>query len=285
MNSIFSIRLRELRKSKRLTQRQVADLLHVAQTTIANYERGSRMPDLEKLAQIGVLFQVSIDYLLGKELQLLPEKELTIPQPEAYFNSLRNGDKSAARAIILRLIQYGMSTEQIYRQFMEQALVKTGDLWQAGEIAVWQEHLISEIVQINMALLKGARRQEAVQSKRILCLLPGEESHMIGLRMMGDLLEERGHQVHFLGNGLPADNVFEAIAKLKPDFVLLSVTMPGNVSSAKSMIRHIQQQLGVMSPHIIIGGKALEQLEDPRVQLNAYAECQTIEVLFSAIEQ
>lgn len=285
MNSIFSIRLRELRKSKRLTQRQVADLLHVAQTTIANYERGSRMPDLEKLAQIGVLFQVSMDYLLGKELQLLPEKELTIPQPEAYFNSLRNGDKSAARAIILHLIQYGMSTDQIYRQFMEQALVKTGDLWQAGEIAVWQEHLISEIVQINMALLKGARRQEAVQSKRILCLLPGEESHMIGLRMMGDLLEERGHQVHFLGNGLPADNVFEAIAKLKPDFVLLSVTMPGNVSSAKSMIRHIHQQLGVMSPHIIIGGKALEQLEDPRVQLNAYAECQTIEVLISAIEQ
>lgn len=284
MSEILASRLRELRKERRLTQRQVADELHVAQTTIANYENGTRLPDLEKLGQFAVLFQVSIDYLLGKELQILPPAEEPLPEPEDYFVSLKRGQKAKARHIVLRLLKEGLASQEIYQTFMERALIKTGDLWEAGEMAVWQEHLISEIIQNNMALIKGARKQPAKRPKKILCLLPGAESHMIGLRMMGDLLEEQSHQVHFLGNYLPADSVLEAIRTLTPDFVLLSVTMDANLDSAKTLSEQIKRALGDQAPKIIIGGKAFDRLKQPQKALQVHAYCESFTGLMRVID-
>lgn len=281
MSHVLAQRLRELRKNLRLTQQELADQLHVAQTTIANYEKGTRLPDLEKLAQLSVLFRVSVDYLLGKELQLLPSDEPKLSRQD-YFASLKTGDKLTSRRIILGLLRDGMDSQSIYRKFLTPTLEKTGDLWEAGKLAVWQEHLISETITNHLALMKGARRQEALVPKRILCLLPGAEAHMIGLRMMGDLLEEKGHQVHFLGNYLPTNNVLQAIDSLLPDFVLLSVTMDSNLDSAKVLIDSIRQHASQEKPTIIIGGKAVDRFND---NLGADAVCQVFEKLLQLVEK
>jgi methanogenic corrinoid protein MtbC1/DNA-binding XRE family transcriptional regulator len=65
--SIFSDSLRELRKTKNLTQRELGDILGIGQTTVANYEQGARFPDSEMLVKIADFFTVSLDFLLGRE--------------------------------------------------------------------------------------------------------------------------------------------------------------------------------------------------------------------------
>lgn len=59
--------LRELRYSKQLTQTQLANDLGLAFSTISMYERGSRNPDFETLEAIADYFNVTIDYILGKD--------------------------------------------------------------------------------------------------------------------------------------------------------------------------------------------------------------------------
>lgn len=63
---IFSQRLRELRLKKGLTQKQVADMLHVQRSTYTQYETG-RVPSIETVRKLARVFGVSVDYLLGVE--------------------------------------------------------------------------------------------------------------------------------------------------------------------------------------------------------------------------
>lgn len=63
---IFQERLVEQRKLNKLTQRQLAEYLNIAQPSYIRYENGSSEPSLENLVKIADLFDVSIDYLLGR---------------------------------------------------------------------------------------------------------------------------------------------------------------------------------------------------------------------------
>ena len=63
----FGELLAELRQDKGLTQKQLGRVLSVSTGTISNYENGVHYPDLEKLVALADYFQVSTDYLLGRE--------------------------------------------------------------------------------------------------------------------------------------------------------------------------------------------------------------------------
>lgn len=64
--SLFGNRLRQLRKEDNLTQKELADNLGLAFSTISMYERGIREPDFETTESIADFFNVSMDFLLGK---------------------------------------------------------------------------------------------------------------------------------------------------------------------------------------------------------------------------
>lgn len=62
---VFSERLRDLRKSAGLTQQQISERLHISQQSYARYESGTGEPNLETLAKIAAILDVTSDYLLG----------------------------------------------------------------------------------------------------------------------------------------------------------------------------------------------------------------------------
>lgn len=62
----FGERVSELRKDRGLKQKDIANLLNVAVSTVSNYETDSHEPDLENLCKLADLLGVSTDYLLGR---------------------------------------------------------------------------------------------------------------------------------------------------------------------------------------------------------------------------
>ena len=65
--NIFCERLKELRKSKGLSQKQLADYFQTTNSTICDWERGRSQPDLESLYELAKFFEVTSDYLIGLE--------------------------------------------------------------------------------------------------------------------------------------------------------------------------------------------------------------------------
>lgn len=57
-------RLRDFREDRDISQKQMAELLNVAQTTYSDYERGKINIPLETLKKLALFFDTSIDYLL-----------------------------------------------------------------------------------------------------------------------------------------------------------------------------------------------------------------------------
>lgn len=64
---IFQERLIEQRRIYGYTQRQVAQMLGIAQPSYIRYENGTAQPTQETLVKIADIFDVSIDYLLGRK--------------------------------------------------------------------------------------------------------------------------------------------------------------------------------------------------------------------------
>ena len=65
MMSIFSERLKELRKEKGLTQKELANKVNMGQGGYTHWETGKREPNFKKLILLAKYLSVSTDYLLG----------------------------------------------------------------------------------------------------------------------------------------------------------------------------------------------------------------------------
>ncbi len=62
----FQERLLEQRKLQHLTQCQVAKYLNIAQPSYIRYENGTAEPSIDTLIKLADLFDVTIDYLVGR---------------------------------------------------------------------------------------------------------------------------------------------------------------------------------------------------------------------------
>lgn len=75
----FGAKLAELRQDQKMTQRTLAEHLHVTPGTISNYENSNHLPDVEKLVDLADLFDVSTDYLLDRSSSQLPLSQWNAP--------------------------------------------------------------------------------------------------------------------------------------------------------------------------------------------------------------
>lgn len=61
--------LKSLRESRKITQSQLGEYLGAKKSAISLWESGKRQPDQETLVRIATYFDVTVDYLLGREEQ------------------------------------------------------------------------------------------------------------------------------------------------------------------------------------------------------------------------
>lgn len=65
MENLFKQRLKELRKERQLTQKQVATTLNKSETGYASWEQGLSEPCINDLIAICKYYNVTLDYLVG----------------------------------------------------------------------------------------------------------------------------------------------------------------------------------------------------------------------------
>ena len=59
------MRIKDLREDNDLTQKQIADILHIKQNTYSQYENGQRQLPLQFLITLARYYNTSTDYILG----------------------------------------------------------------------------------------------------------------------------------------------------------------------------------------------------------------------------
>lgn len=64
---VFRERLQQLREKRRISRQILSELCGLHPDAIRRYERGECEPNLESLIAISDFFDVSVDYLIGRE--------------------------------------------------------------------------------------------------------------------------------------------------------------------------------------------------------------------------
>lgn len=101
-------RLKEIRKRLGLKQDDVAKYLNISAATYSRYENGIHEPDIETLIKLADFFNVSIDYLLGREESAIERLEKNLaqldPNIQQAYRSLQEMDEEDL-AMTLELIK------------------------------------------------------------------------------------------------------------------------------------------------------------------------------------
>lgn len=83
-------RLKSLRISKGISQRDVANYLGIDRTTYLKYENGSSNPNISRLAKLANFFGTTPDYLLGEDNEQANTTIKHIVEQDPNLNELLN---------------------------------------------------------------------------------------------------------------------------------------------------------------------------------------------------
>lgn len=115
-------RIKKLREKAGITQKKLAERLHISNTTLSQYESGQRIPSDEIKLKIADYFDVSLDFLFGNSKMYQKEK---VPLSEKKGNLI-----------------------------VQRALKDTGLLNQDGNLSEKGGKIISEFIFNNANMLK-----------------------------------------------------------------------------------------------------------------------------------
>ncbi len=99
--------LKSLRKSKGISQEELAGKLNVVRQTISKWEKGMSVPDSELLIKIAEVFEVSVSELLGKEIPTDTESKNDISDQLQRINeqlAVRNRRSKTVMKVILGVV-------------------------------------------------------------------------------------------------------------------------------------------------------------------------------------
>lgn len=95
-------RIRELRKRRNMTLRELASELGIPFTTLGNYERGDRSPDFGLVLEIAKYFGVSMDYLTRGD-DIVNFNEYQVIRYTEDFNQMLSKTEPGVREQILKI--------------------------------------------------------------------------------------------------------------------------------------------------------------------------------------
>lgn len=88
--------LKNLRKKRNLTQKDVADAIGITFQTYSYYETGRTKPTPETLCKLADFFGVTVDELLGRTPQLFDDARVERPEVLELFDQLNVGEQERA---------------------------------------------------------------------------------------------------------------------------------------------------------------------------------------------
>lgn len=121
MKETFGQRFLRLRKSRDLTQEDIAKKLNISAQAVSKWENDISSPDISLLPEIASIFNITVDELLGKETnktEVLPEgKRKDINSMMLYINILSaDGDKvkvNLPMSLIIACVNSGINISNI----------------------------------------------------------------------------------------------------------------------------------------------------------------------------
>jgi diguanylate cyclase (GGDEF)-like protein len=173
-----------------------------------------------------------------------------------FGEALRSGDSAQAERVMDDALLAGVPPVAIQALIIAPAMNHIGELWESNVISVADEHLATAISRAVLIRLFDALHVGRVRSRERLVIAAVEgQHHVLGLRMVADVLEGAGFDVMFLGSGVPLEGLRCFVVRHRPAVVGLGFNIAvdvGHLAEAILAIHEVSPE-----PRIMLGGRAV----------------------------
>lgn len=163
-------------------------------------------------------------------------------------------DGDAIDAELTRL-SYLVDAQSLFSRIVAPVLSEVGERWEAGELSIAQEHLLSE--KVELALRAALRTLERRDGPLAVVGCVDGETHVLGLLGAAIRLATSGWRVVVLGASTPPVAVGDVTRSMAPRLVGLSVTRPP--PSPRPLFKAYAKEIG--STPWVVGGAATNDVE------------------------
>ena len=207
------------------------------------------------------------DYLLAhhaafKELSSVQKEIAVNQQHKALFDRLAisffEGKKEEFYEIAQENLHFfGGDIFVFIQQILNPLMYQVGKMWQYNKISVAKEHLATSLTNeiVDLFLVQSKKSQE--KKPRALISTVGDESHNLGIKIVGKFLDSCGFDVKNLGAKLSQKELLASVYELRPELLVLSVTLPSNLANLQRVVHELKSDANVFAGLIVVGGQAL----------------------------
>jgi len=294
--SDFGQRLKTIRIKQKMTQKELATALNLAQSTIANYENNIRFPGELQLRQLSDILNVSVDYLL--DIQATPtHEEASVPDganllSEAQLKDLQlqlidlllTGDETTSTDKVMTAYHQGNEAIKLIEYVYIPILKTTGEMWQNGEISIADEHFISNLIDRWLAMTSTAKKSPK-KSYSAVFIVPSGEEHVLILKMIKEYFSLCNWKTYYLGNSIPYSSLSAFIELNEVNLIVMSVSIQSHLNSTEDLIHALKNNNMKHGPKILLGGRAIDDATHAIHQLKADYYASDIKELTAQIVQ
>ncbi len=181
-----------------------------------------------------------------------------VPYFKKYKKAVLKPDLNEAIQVTSEFVQNSQKIPVWWEQIIAPAMQEIGRLWEEGEITVGQEHLATSITQRVMSIFYPMILELPRERGTIVVSATPNELHEIGARIVADLLEIDGWNVHYMGANSPADSIFDFVLRVRPRFLCLSTSLISNLPAVASLVKQIKTIDELKHTHIVAGGQVYQ---------------------------
>jgi len=190
-----------------------------------------------------------------EELPEEPAGALNRSTYRRYWMALYRRDVEAASRIVDQCLR-DWKPEHIYLRLFEPALNLSGKLWAGGSIGYQDEHFVTYHTLRFLRRVRHRFVKPDPTGPLAMATAAGQESHLIGLRMVCDFLQADNWRIHWLpSNDRPV--VRQATKRLQPDALLISIGLDLGLGPARRVIADVRE--AGFNGLVVVGGAAINR--------------------------
>lgn len=194
-----------------------------------------------------------ISFLASKTGEGIKRKEkLIVKSRKELYNHLSRGDFQGALNLY-KEYQKNIGTADFFDNILTPVMYQVGDLWEKNKISVSTEHICSNVAHSIVNVIMEKNSASKTKQKILICT-PNGEQHNLGCKILESHLSCKGYAVSNLSPSAPSESILQSIKTIKPDAVLVSITLQDNIKVAQRLVKKIREQYDLP---IFVGGQAL----------------------------
>jgi len=240
-------------------------------------------------ASHGSEINIIYDYLISNHLYIktkaLNTKKIEINSNyQKLFDELLfillNGQKDEFYSLIKKdLTKFDNNIFLFVEELIDPLMYKIGEMWQLNQLSVAKEHLASSL--IDEVVNDFIKNDFVKQKNKLMAIIStvSSESHNLGIKIVGKFLETYGYNVKNLSSKITNKELINAIFDLKPNLVVLSITLPSNVANLQEIVNELKNDNNFFNGLVVVGGQGLFNDKQDVIIKEADFCCKTLDDL------